>query len=234
MHLFPVDARPPQWVFDAYQWSEDLYLEADPVEARKHILLPADESLAQRLPHDLWETLSVMWPANHPNGVLGRQKPWVVLIWLGTLGIALRPGVETFVTALARVDARAINYLETPVEFSRLMDMVSDADYQRGFALNLAIELPARTQLVMDVYVAWTGGRVDAVMAAMERSPLAQLREVWEVIFDQRNLLWLPRIIETLRSDKRTLILVGAGHLGGPGGVLTLLRDAGLEFQALV
>jgi uncharacterized protein YbaP (TraB family) len=71
-------------------------------------------------------------------------------------------------------------------------------------------------------------------MAAMERSPLARLREVWEVIFDQRNLLWLPRIIETLRSDKRTLILVGAGHLGGPGGVLALLRDAGLEFQALV
>jgi uncharacterized protein len=233
MHYFPVDAKPPQWVFDAYQWSEELYLEADPDEALKLILLPAGESLTQRLPRDLWETLSVMWPANHPNGPLWRQRPWVVMIWLGTLGVVLRPGVETFITALARADTRAIKYLETAVEFSQLMDTVSDADYQRCFALNLSTDAPTRIKLVNDVYMAWTGGRVDAVLAAMERSPLAQLKEAWSIIIDQRNLIWLPRIIDTLRSNKRTLILVGAGHLGGAGGLLALLERVGLGYQLL-
>jgi uncharacterized protein len=234
LHLFPVDAKPPQWVFDAYQWSEDLYLEANPGEARNHILLPPGESLAQRLPPDLWATLSMMWPANHPNGMLGRQKPWVVMFWLGMLGVVLRPGVETYIAAHARDDARVINYLETAIEFSRLMDMVSDADYQRGLALVLASDVASRTRIIEEIYAAWIGGHADAVAAIIQRTPLAQLQAVREIIFDQRNLLWLPRIISTLRSEKRTLILVGAGHLGGPSGLLALLGHTGVECQLLL
>jgi uncharacterized protein YbaP (TraB family) len=156
------------------------------------------------------------------------------MVWLGMLGVVLRPGVEPFVVAHARAEARVINYLETAIEFSRFMDMVSDAEYQKSFRLTLATDAPMRIKHSRDLYAAWIGGRVDAVMAVLERSPLAQLLEVQDVVFHQRHLLWLPRIIDTLRCDKRTLILVGAGHLGGPTGVLALLRDAGVEYQLLL
>ena len=38
-----------------------------------------------------------------------------------------------------------------------------------------------------------------------------------------RNKNWVPQIKELI-ADKKTFIAVGAGHLGGPNGVLRLLE----------
>jgi len=51
--------------------------------------------------------------------------------------------------------------------------------------------------------------------------------QVYEnAILTTRNQNWIPRIIEEA-SYKPTLFAVGSGHLGGPEGVVKLLRKAG-------
>ena len=45
-------------------------------------------------------------------------------------------------------------------------------------------------------------------------------------LLDDRNKNWIPKI-EKLIAKKRTFIAVGAGHLGGPKGVIQLLRKEG-------
>jgi uncharacterized protein YbaP (TraB family) len=48
----------------------------------------------------------------------------------------------------------------------------------------------------------------------------------------KRNLAWIPEI-KKLVSEKTTFIAVGAGHLGGPKGVLQLLKNEGYTLKVI-
>jgi uncharacterized protein len=47
-------------------------------------------------------------------------------------------------------------------------------------------------------------------------------------LLTQRNINWIPLIIEGAKKEP-TFYAVGAGHLGGPQGVVNLLRKAGIK-----
>lgn len=49
-----------------------------------------------------------------------------------------------------------------------------------------------------------------------------------EELLDKRNKNWIPKM-EALMSSKTCFFAVGAGHLGGPNGVIELLRQKGYE-----
>lgn len=49
-----------------------------------------------------------------------------------------------------------------------------------------------------------------------------------EELLDKRNLNWIPKM-EELMKTKSCFFAVGAGHLGGPNGVIQLLRQKGYE-----
>ena len=49
-----------------------------------------------------------------------------------------------------------------------------------------------------------------------------------EDILDKRNHNWIPKM-EELMNTKACFFAVGAGHLGGPNGVIELLRQKGYE-----
>lgn len=47
-------------------------------------------------------------------------------------------------------------------------------------------------------------------------------------LLDERNLSWIPKL-EVAFKEKPTFVAVGAGHLGGKKGVLSLLRKKGYQ-----
>ena len=49
-----------------------------------------------------------------------------------------------------------------------------------------------------------------------------------EELLDKRNLNWIPKM-DALMNSKSCFFAVGAGHLGGPNGVIELLRKKGYE-----
>ncbi|MEM6766867.1 MAG: TraB/GumN family protein, partial [Bacteroidota bacterium] len=53
-----------------------------------------------------------------------------------------------------------------------------------------------------------------------------------EAMITNRNESWISRIGE-IASDKSTFFGVGAGHLGGEKGVISLLKAAGYEVEAV-
>src|SRR5690348_5272137 len=89
MHLVPAGTTLPQWVSDAYRWSEDLYREANSEEAQKHFFLQSGDSSEFRVSAAVWTALKSIWPATHPLGALGPQKLWVIAIMLSLAGIPL-------------------------------------------------------------------------------------------------------------------------------------------------
>ena len=52
--------------------------------------------------------------------------------------------------------------------------------------------------------------------------------EYEDILLNQRNNNWIP-IMEDMMTNGATFFAVGAGHLGGPNGVLQLLRQKGYK-----
>ncbi len=59
-----------------------------------------------------------------------------------------------------------------------------------------------------------------------------QYKKQWSVVVDDRNRLWLPRI-QKMMQDKPTFFAVGAGHLAGKEGLITLLRKQGYNVEPI-
>jgi uncharacterized protein len=49
----------------------------------------------------------------------------------------------------------------------------------------------------------------------------------------KRNKAWIAPLLKYLEKGETVFVLVGAGHLGGKGGVLALLEEKGCTVRQL-
>ncbi|HMX38979.1 MAG TPA: TraB/GumN family protein [Saprospiraceae bacterium] len=69
-----------------------------------------------------------------------------------------------------------------------------------------------------------------SAMQAMISAPENGMGGYEDVLLNRRNRNWIPVMGKFMR-DKPTLFAVGAGHLGGPSGVVALLRKEGYRVE---
>ena len=65
---------------------------------------------------------------------------------------------------------------------------------------------------------------IEAMVSVMQNE--SDIAEYEHLLLTNRNRNWIPKI-EQLISEQATFIAVGAGHLGGADGVISLLRKQG-------
>ncbi|MCO5233791.1 MAG: TraB/GumN family protein [Chitinophagales bacterium] len=57
-------------------------------------------------------------------------------------------------------------------------------------------------------------------------------KDITNTLLDQRNINWIPKI-DSLMQKGTSFIAVGAGHLGGPTGLISLLRKEGYNVEPI-
>lgn len=75
---------------------------------------------------------------------------------------------------------------------------------------------------------------VDALYKFIANDPTntSSDRLLWQALLDQRNRQWIPEIRRAM-AEKPTFFGVGAGHLGGEVGVISLLQKAGYTVKPI-
>jgi uncharacterized protein len=220
----------PDWIWRGYEWSEELIFEADATDALKYFFSEGP-SLKTKIPRDTWDALVRVWPPPMLAS-LESMKPWGVLLTLPHLAMASKEGVEPLLTARAKQDAKPIQYLETMSGFAQLSDGIPDSVYAPLIA-KVAGDLALAASTMLEVHDAWRTGRIENIEAVLPRTILAESPLVKTAVMDTRNANWMSAILDALRSNKRTLIAVGALHLPQPTGLLTLLAAAGHQLRPL-
>ncbi|MBK6933189.1 MAG: TraB/GumN family protein [Saprospirales bacterium] len=71
---------------------------------------------------------------------------------------------------------------------------------------------------------------INAMEAMMDNTD-SGMHQFQDILLHQRNRNWIP-VMGRMMREKPTLFAVGAGHLGGGGGVIALLRKAGYRVEA--
>ena len=86
-------------------------------------------------------------------------------------------------------------------------------------------DIAAQVQPMVDAWAAGDQKKLDGLINGdLDRFPAAR-----KALLDDRNRAWLPQISAMLKEKGTFLVTVGAGHLTGPTGLPTLLREAGHE-----
>lgn len=168
-----------------------------------------------------------------PVGDLNQKKPWVVVMLLSVpapTGVAL----DLQLQVRATLQGKPTHGLESMHEQIAVFNDLSMADQVALLdnTLRYAHEADKLLEAMVQAYVARDLARVMAIMDSSGAED-ARLREtVTERLLASRNVRMLERMRPRL-DDGNAFIAVGAAHLPGERGLLTLLEQAGYRLTPL-
>jgi uncharacterized protein YbaP (TraB family) len=242
MHLLPVglDWRPPalaQILAKADElWFELPINQATDMEAAQLAAargaLPSGDRLASHLTIDQQaRLLRVTAALGLAPEALERMRPWLAEVTLSLAsdeqsGAVASQGVEQQVQDLAPTSAGR-RALETAGQQIGFLADAAPADQIASLDETLH-EIEERPHAYSQVVAEWMTGDLagldaDALQPLRQASPAMYMR-----LITQRNRRWKAAIDRRLRRPGITVVVVGMGHLIGPGGVPALLRAGGV------
>jgi uncharacterized protein YbaP (TraB family) len=247
IHLLPgADAALPPAFERAYADSARLVMEIDlgkldPSEALGTLLqhggLPEGSSLREVVGAARYARASAAAATLElPAASMDHEAPWMVALQLteleyARLGFDPEQGVEQQLLRRALADHKTTAGLEslademgvfealTPSAQLRFLDMVLDDLNDTG----------DETRAVLAAWRSGDAARLATLLADEYRS----FPVLYDALVMDRNRHWLPQIERLLQGEQNCLVVVGALHLVGKGGLLELLRRDGVAAEQL-
>jgi uncharacterized protein YbaP (TraB family) len=243
VHLLkPGESSLPAPFARAYDDSKELVMEMDlgkidtssmAAWMLEHGRYPEGESMMQALGPERFAHLAAQASAlGLPLEQLAILRPWVAALTLSDLmylklGYDPQSGVEEQLLARTQKDGRPTAGLETIDEELGQLEHMSSEDQARFLELTLQ-DLKDTASETDQMLGAWRSGD-SAALAAQLSDAYNQFPQLYRVLVSDRNQRWLPQIKAYLAADHNVLIVVGALHVVGKGGLLDLLRNAGIS-----
>jgi len=167
-------------------------------------------------------------------GLMDRLQPWYAEIYLASseymeAGADADAGVEKTLSAAAPATAERRAF-ETPEEQIDMFDSAPQTAQVASLEESLA-ELQSDKQAYAKLVGAWMRGD----LKVLQRDAIASLRKASPELFDrlvtQRNARWVQILDARMKGHGRTVVVVGIGHLIGPGGLPARLRALGYSVE---
>jgi uncharacterized protein YbaP (TraB family) len=242
VHLIPSEQYFLPAGFDTvFASAEKIYTEVDMDEMQDlsglmgimdRLFMDGDQRLSELLDESEYHLLSTHFDSlGMPLQFFERFKPLFLSALTATEGnpMAFRDGqlksYELELAEMARHQEKELEGLET-------------LDFQ--LSLFDSIPYPVQAQMLLEsvrapqsasdeMYRWYREQEIDKLAESVSTSD-ASLTPYIEMMLDQRNRTWVPLIADAMRTNV-CLFAVGAGHLGGKGGVLSRLREAGFRVK---
>jgi uncharacterized protein YbaP (TraB family) len=165
-----------------------------------------------------------------PPAYFSRFKPWFLAVTLTTLELqrlGFNPlyGIDIHFYNKAKTDGKELAYLESVEYQLNLLGSMAASD-QKSFLNQTLKDLEISAQLADDMMAAWQNGHADKLYELLFKS-FEGHPGIEDRLLTQRNKDWILKIEEMLGKSKNTMVIVGAGHLIGPEGIVELLKLKG-------
>ena len=196
--------------------------------------LPAARPEEERLPES-WRPAWQRAKEKLNPGILEWYDTWYIALTLSNLqdeanGMDPRIGVEAVLSERARMRGKPIEALETIEQQLIYFDALTEADQQQLLMSTLA-GLDTSKQFTQELVADWLGGRTDA-LAAKVNEDFSQTPMLRRMLVEDRNQRWAAWIDNQLKTKAGNMfVAVGAGHLAGPGSVITELEKRGYKVE---
>jgi uncharacterized protein YbaP (TraB family) len=166
-------------------------------------------------------------------GQLGAVKPMALLSMMFVGMLKCQPvSYDLTFAEMAGKAGKEIQGLETLEQQLALLDKIP-IDQQLKGLLDMVRKPVEAQKEISELMAAYRAQDVDLLMKLIGESKFdAETPGFKEDMLDKRNSEWIP-LIERAARNQSTFFAFGAGHLGGPNGVIHLLRQKGFTLKPL-
>ena len=157
-----------------------------------------------------------------PENEFAKYRPWLLNVMLSSPSYEhWELGIERYLQRRAAAKSKPVSGLESPKEYNACFVDLGDRESEALLLIlftNAAREGPSATMVN-----AWRRGDVETLNRILRES-FQDFPSLARRLIDMRNQNWVPKIDGYLRSGDKYFVVVGAGHMGGPNGLLALLK----------
>ncbi|MAB61393.1 MAG: hypothetical protein CMO46_12800 [Verrucomicrobiales bacterium] len=169
-----------------------------------------------------------------PATAMDGFRPWMASMTISITEIMKlggRPdlGVDTFFESKAIEDKKIISSLETTDFQIGLFTNLSKED-QEKMLLSTLKEVENIENDFPKMVKAWREGD-DSMVEEIINESMVGSPNFREELLDKRNVNWAKKINDFMKGDRDKMVIVGAAHLVGEKGLVTLLREKGLKVE---
>ena len=203
-------------------------------EMRSLLMLPAGQTLQGCMTKEEYAVVNDYYTneLKMPFAQMGTMKPLILstLLYPKMLGCPMGSYEMTLVT-MAKAKQMEVIGLETVAEQLGLFDKIPCEKQARLLSDMIAKRADAQQEFraLLQLYQAQD---VEGLLQMSMDSKFG-MEEFEDMLITSRNKRWIPLMAQQAAS-KPTFFAVGAAHLGGPNGVLKLLRQQGYQVKPLL
>jgi uncharacterized protein YbaP (TraB family) len=164
-------------------------------------------------------------------------KPWMVTMTLLVLelqknGITSADGLDMYFHNKAKKDGKQTGGLE---DVYRHVELVSSFEEEFDESIiESFIEEAGELQVIMEGLIkSWRAGGVAEIDKYLLDNMRKEFPKLYKKLLTDRNRNWIPRLETLIDSGKRTLVIVGVGHLVGEESVISLLKSRGYQIKKM-
>ena len=193
---------------------------------------PKNDSLKNHLDPRVYDYLRRLFAAtgNTPEAEWSRVRPWALLMGLMASGTNSL-GVEIYLMQRARANRKPIEGLESSREHLEIITGMTDHQAELALLASFASATPG-TDKSKQVLDQWRAGNVEA-LARDFRESYRDLPSFYQRLIVDRNRNWIPIIERYLNGRETCFVVVGAGHIGGPDGIMAMLKARGYAIEQM-
>jgi uncharacterized protein len=168
-----------------------------------------------------------------PFTMMNRFKPYFVSSLIGEQLMSCKEtnGMEAMIMQESKPFKKDIRGLETTEFQASIFDSIPYQKQAKDLVayIDSVDHYKGITEQMVKVYLAQDLGKLDKLMQQSD----AGMGEYMDLMLYDRNRRWVNQIPGIIRSGGSTLFAVGAGHLPGDQGVISLLKKAGFTVKPL-
>ena len=238
--LRPVDYPLPSAYTRAFDASDRLVFEMDPndfeassKEFGKAGRYPKGDSLKNHVDPRTYQYLRRFFAARGvPEEKFSTFRAWFIDVVLSAPPPEyFNLGVERFLVKKARSAKKPMGGLESVKEHNLVFEGLTDQQSEMALLL-FFIHAGAKDGGGAKLIDYWKRGEVDGIAQHMRES-YRDFPGFYDRLITARNQKWLPKIDTYLASKQKYFVVVGAAHMGGPNGLMALLRERGYKVEQL-
>lgn len=204
----------------------------DPYEMMSYVMLPSDENVFDYFNKKQtdsiieWVTTNTDYTEESFRSAFGRMKPFV-LVQLTALSQfeGETESYEEDFAEIARKNQIETVGLETIGDQMKIFDDFSKKEMAALVMESIREEKEGEEDMTEVMQKTYFSQQIDSLYMLIHVEG-GKIAEKENAFLTDRNNNWIPKIIAEIK-EKEAFIAVGAGHLGGPDGVIRLLQREG-------
>lgn len=172
-----------------------------------------------------------------PPQRLNQFRPWAAFLVLArsqyiAQGLATHTGADSVISAVASAAGKRLAYFETMEQQVEIFASLSPR-MEKELLISTLDDFDNTTARTDKLVEAWMRGEEVGLDQVADEHSDTEALAFEDALLGKRNRAWVRQITKIMAGSGKTFIAVGAAHMPGEQGLITLLRAKGYKVKKL-